>query len=138
MPKMTPDDLYAFIERDFPQVIGFGMKIETLTDDELILRLPVRTEHLRPGGTVSGPTLMTLADAGFYLLLLGRIGPVALAVTTNLNINFLRKPAADQDIIAHARFLKLGKRLAVGDVTFTSDGSDDAVAHAVLTYSIPA
>ena len=61
MPKMTPDDLYAFIERDFPQVIGFGMKIETLTDDELILRLPVRTEHLRPGGTVSGPTLMAMA-----------------------------------------------------------------------------
>jgi uncharacterized protein (TIGR00369 family) len=137
MPKMTAEQIHAFIQTDFPQVKHFDLRIERLTDDNLLLRLPVKFEHLRPGGTVSGPTLMTVADAGFYFLLLARIGPVALAVTTSLNMNFLRKAAADRDVLAEARFLKLGKRLAVGEVTFTSDGQADAVAHAVLTYSIP-
>nr|WP_280636399.1 PaaI family thioesterase [Endozoicomonas sp. G2_1] len=92
---------------------------------------------MRPGGTVSGPTLMAMADAALYVAILAEIGLVALAVTTNLNINFLRKPAADKDIIAKCQLIKLGKTLAIGDVFLYSDGDDNPVAHAVGIYSIP-
>jgi uncharacterized protein (TIGR00369 family) len=93
-------------------------------------------QSIRPGGTISGPTMMALADFTMYVGLLGSIGPVALAVTTNLNINFLRKPGA-RDLIAECRLLKLGQRLAVGEVTVRSDGQDEPVAHVTSTYSIP-
>ena len=92
---------------------------------------------LRPGGTVSGPTLMALADFAMYVVLLSRIGPVGLAVTVNLNINFLRKGHPGQDVLAAARLLKLGKRLAVGEVTMLSGTSPDPIAHVTSTYSIP-
>ena len=92
--------------------------------------------NLRPGGTVSGPTLMAMVDFGFYLLLLGRLGPVALAVTTNLNINFMRKPEP-ADLLGEGRLMKLGRSLAVGDFTIWSDGKKEPVAHATVTYSIP-
>lgn len=92
---------------------------------------------LRPGGTVSGPTLMALADLAMYVMLLSAIGPVGLAVTTNLNINFLRKGQPGQDVVAAARLLKLGKRLAVGEVILLSGTSPDPIAHVTLTYSIP-
>jgi uncharacterized protein (TIGR00369 family) len=92
---------------------------------------------LRPGGTVSGPTLMALADCAMYVVLLSAIGPVGLAVTTNLNINFLRKGAPGHDILAAARILKLGKRLAVGEVNLLSGISSDPIAHVTSTYSIP-
>lgn len=105
--------------------------------EELALRLIVAERHLRPGGTVSGPAMFGLADVAFYLALLQRIGPVALAVTTNCSIAFLRKPVAGRDLIARARMLKLGRVLAVGDVLIWSDGMDQPVAHASLTYSIP-
>ena len=95
------------------------------------------TSMLRPGGTISGPTLMALADCAMYVVLLSAIGPVALAVTTNLNINFLRKGVAGHDVIAEARLLKLGKRLAVGEVTLLSASSPDPIAHVTATYSIP-
>ena len=92
--------------------------------------------HLRPGGTISGPTLMAMVDCGFYLLLLSRLGPVALAVTTNLNINFMRKPEPG-DLLGEGRLLKLGKTLAVGDFTIWSERLEDPVAHATVTYAIP-
>jgi acyl-coenzyme A thioesterase PaaI-like protein len=92
---------------------------------------------LRLGGTVSGPTLMALADCAMYVVLLSAIGPVSLAVTTNLNINFLRKGEPSQDILAAARLLKLGKRLAVGEVNLLSGSSQDPIAHVTSTYSIP-
>jgi uncharacterized protein (TIGR00369 family) len=91
---------------------------------------------LRPGGTISGPTMMALTDFAMYVAILASVGPVPLAVTTNLNINFLRKPA-QRDLIAEAKLIKLGKRLAVGDVAIYSDGEDEMVAHATSTYSIP-
>ena len=91
---------------------------------------------LRPGGTISGPTMMALTDFAMYVAILASIGPVPLAVTTNLNINFLRKPA-QRDLIAEAKLIKLGKRLAVGDVAIYSDGEEEMVAHATSTYSIP-
>ena len=92
---------------------------------------------LRPGGTVSGPTLMALADCAMYVVLLSAIGPVGLAVTTNLNINFLRKGQPRQDVLAAAKLLKLGKRLAVGEVNLLSGTSADPIAHVTATYSIP-
>ena len=90
-----------------------------------------------PGGTVAGPVMMGVADAAIYVAILGELGIVALAVTTNLNINFLRKPVADADIIGECRLIKLGKRLAIGEVLLYSEGDDEPVAHAVGTYSIP-
>ena len=94
-------------------------------------------KHLRPGGTVSGPAIFGLVDVAFYLALLSRIGPVALAVTTSAAIDFMRKPMADADVLAQARILKLGRSLAVGDVMVFSEGQDAPVARASLTYSIP-
>jgi uncharacterized protein (TIGR00369 family) len=92
---------------------------------------------LRPGGTISGPTLMALADCAMYVVLLSAIGPVALAVTTNLSINFLRKGVPGHDVIAEGRLLKLGRRLAVGEVLLFSASSPDPIAHVTTTYSIP-
>jgi uncharacterized protein (TIGR00369 family) len=100
------------------------------------IRRKFRESSLRPGGTISGPTMMALTDFAMYVAILASVGPVALAVTTNLNINFLRKPA-QRDLIAEVKLIKLGKRLAVGDVAIYSDGEDDMVAHATSTYSIP-
>jgi len=135
MPKMTADEIADFMKKFFPQA-RMPVEIEDLRDGFLRIRVPVTDRYLRPGGTVSGPALMTIADTAMYYLVLGMIGPVALALTTNLNINFLRAPKL-ADVIAEAEMLKLGKRLAVGQVTIYSDGSKDPVAHATVTYSIP-
>lgn len=136
MPKMTVAELEAFYVTHFPQLGSNHFKIEEVADGAVRVRLRYRDLHLRPGGTISGPALMALADSAMYSLLLAMIGPVALAVTTNLNINFLRKPAP-VDVIAKAEMLKLGRRLAVGSVTMFSEGDDEPVAHATVTYSIP-
>jgi uncharacterized protein (TIGR00369 family) len=136
MPKMNAAELQAFYAEHFPQMDGYRFKIEEVEDGYVRIRLHYHDNHLRPGGTISGPTLMTLADLAMYSLLLAMIGPVALAVTTNLNINFLRKPAP-VDVIAQAESLKLGRRLAIGSVTMFSEGEEEPVAHATVTYSIP-
>lgn len=136
MLKMTIAELEAFYDEHFPLRDSFRFRIETVSERAMRLRLFYSDLHLRPGGTISGPTLMTLADTAIYSLLLAHLGPVALAVTTNLNINFLRKPAPT-DVIAQARLLKLGARLAVGDVIMFSEGDEEPVAHATVTYSIP-
>jgi uncharacterized protein (TIGR00369 family) len=136
MPKMTVAELESFYAVHFPQLEDFRFKIERVEDRFIQVRLLYHELQLRPGGTISGPTLMTLADTAMYSLLLSMIGPVALAVTTNLNINFLNKPAP-ADVIARARLLKLGSRLAVGEVEMFSEDKDEAVAHATVTYSIP-
>ena len=132
---MKLEELQAFLRQEFPQVAE-EFRVEE-AGEELALRLIVAERHLRPGGTVSGPAMFGLADVAFYLALLQRIGPVALAVTTNCSIDFLRKPAAGRDLIARARMLKLGRVLAVGDVLIWSEGMEQPVAHASLTYSIP-
>jgi acyl-coenzyme A thioesterase PaaI-like protein len=92
---------------------------------------------LRPGGTISGPSMFALADVALYVAILAQIGPVGLAVTTNMNINFLRKPPP-RDLIGETRLIKLGKRLAVGEVALYSVGDPEMVAHATGAYSIPA
>jgi fatty-acyl-CoA synthase len=135
MPTMTAEEIKGFMKKFFPQA-RMPVEIEELRDGFLRIRVGVADRHVRPGGTVSGPALMTIADTAMYYLVLAMIGPVALALTTNLNMNFLRAPKLG-DIIAETEMLKLGKRLAVGQVTIYSDGSDDPVAHATVTYSIP-
>ena len=131
---ISKDELEQFFRDEFPQS---SFEIVSLEDRSTTIRKPISHDHLRPGGTVSGPVLMEMADAALYVAILGSIGLVALAVTTNLNINFLRKPRADRDIIADCRLIKLGKTLAIGEVFLYSDGDDQPVAHATGTYSIP-
>ena len=133
MPAMNVGELQAFLDEHFPQGVG---TVEEVGHRTARMRLSTSDEHLRPGGTVSGPTMMGLADCAMYAALLGEIGPVPLAVTTNLNINFLHRPRPG-DIIAEARLLKVGKRLAVGEVSIYSEGIEDPVAHVTTTYSIP-
>lgn len=128
--------LEAFLTEAFPQVAG-DFAIEEVRPMAARVRLRVGERNLRPGGTVSGPALFALADVSVYLAVLAMIGPEALSVTTNCSIDFMRKPAADRDVIAEARLLKLGRRLAVGDVLMRSEGREDPVARATLTYAIP-
>ena len=133
--KMDVTALNAFLRSDFAQVAGMFEVIEA--GAETVIRLRVDDSHLRPGGTVSGPTMFALADVGIYLAILSRIGPVALSVTTNATIDFLRKPLAGGDLVARVRVLKLGRSLAVGDCLIYSEGEADPVARASMTYSIP-
>ena len=138
LPVMTRAEVEAFLERDFPQIHhgGRSYHVEAVGPLSACVRLAYHERHLRPGGTISGPAMMALADLTLYVAILANIGPVGLAVTTNLAFNFLRKPGRS-DLIAECRLLKLGKRLAVGEVTIRSDGDDDIVCHAMGTYSIP-
>jgi uncharacterized protein (TIGR00369 family) len=131
---MTLDEMRGFFAAEFPQST---VAIEAVGAGTARVRQTVGDGHLRPGGTVSGPVLMATADSAMYAALLGAIGPVALAVTTSLHIDFLRTPPAGRDIVADARLLKLGKRLAVGEVTLYSADQSDPVARASVTYSIP-
>ena len=134
--KMDAGALEDFLAREFPQV-GEDFAIESLSPDLLEVRLKVAERHLRPGGTVSGPSMFALADVSVYLAVLARLGPVALAVTTNCSIDFMRKPASGVDLICRCTLLKLGKLLAVGDALIFSDGREAPVARATLTYAIP-
>ena len=134
--QMDAAALQAFLARDFGQVAA-DFVVERADAAGVCLRLKVAERHLRPGGTVSGPAMFGLADVAMYLAILSRIGPVALAVTTNCSMDFMRKPTAGRDLRAEARVLKLGKTLAVGDVLVFSDGQADPVARAGLTYAIP-
>ena len=134
MTEATVESLQQLLREQFPQSDAV---LEKLGPRWARVRIPVGPQHLRPGGTVSGPTMMALADTATYLTILGEIGPVVLAVTTNLNINFMRKPTASRDVIGEAQLLKLGRRLAVAEVRIYSEGESELVAHATCTYSIP-
>lgn len=137
-PVMDVAAMEAFLDREFPQIHHGGRihSVEAVGWLTARLRCAYHARHIRPGGTISGPTIMALADLALYVAILGAIGPVALAVTTSLHFNFLRKPG-QVDLIADSKLIKLGRRLAVGEVAIRSDGSDDLVAHATGTYSIP-
>ncbi|MBT26203.1 PaaI family thioesterase [Thalassobius sp. S69A] len=134
--KMSAEDLTEFMARAFPQV-NEDFIIDAVGEMTLRLRMPIAHKHLRPGGTVSGPSMFALADCAIYLAVLAMIGPQALAVTTNCSLDFMRKPAADRDLVAECKLLKLGRVLAVGDVLIYSDGVAGPVARASMTYSIP-
>jgi uncharacterized protein (TIGR00369 family) len=135
MKKVTLQEVQALL-RGYRLDHDGHITIEELGGKSARARFRVGKQHLRPGDTVSGPALMALADVTMYAALLGEIGLQPLAVTTNLNINFLRKPA-QMDVIGEARLLKVGRRLAVGEVTLYSDGDAEPVAHVTCTYSIP-
>ncbi len=134
--QMNIDQLKDFLVQVFPQVAG-ELVIEDLGEMRIRVKLLVGDKHLRPGGTVSGPTIFTIADVSVYLALLAMIGPEALAVTTGCSMDFMRKPAANTNIIGECRLLKVGKVLAVGEVLIFSEGVEAPVARASLTYSIP-
>ena len=134
--QMSAGEIAEFLDKTFPQVTG-QFTIEDLGEMRIRVRLNVGEQHLRPGGTVSGPSIFALADCAVYMAVLAMIGPKALAVTTSSSIDFMRKPAAYADLIAECRLLKLGRVLAVGEVLVFSEGSDKPVARASLTYSIP-
>lgn len=130
----TKAEIVAFMAAEFPQNKCI---VEAVGGAAATIRHRVGEDELRPGGTVSGPVLMTVADVALYVALLGEIGIVPLAVTTSLNVNFLRKPASDKDILGVCKLMKIGKSLAFGEVALYSEGSAEPVAHAVGTYSIP-
>jgi uncharacterized protein (TIGR00369 family) len=132
---MTIAELQRFLLDAFPGAPAPYI-VEEITDHSIQMRLPVGEAHSRPGGTVSGPSLMALADCAAWLVIVGQIGPVALSVTTSLHIDFLRKPDLI-DVVARGELLKLGRRLAVAEVAMYSLGSEAVVAKAQVTYSIP-
>jgi acyl-coenzyme A thioesterase PaaI-like protein len=130
----TKAELAAFLAKEFPQT---KCTVEVVGEMGATIRHEISSAELRPGGTVSGPVLMTVADVALYVAILGEIGIVPLAVTTNLSINFMRKPPATGAVLGVCKLLKLGRSLAVGEVSLYSEGAAEPVAHAVGTYSIP-
>ena len=140
-PKSRPftlEELRAYLVEIFPEAWARGdYAIEEVGPMSATVRLKYHPDHLRPGGTISGPSMFALCDLALYVAILHEIGRVKLAVTTNVTINFLRKPEPS-DLIRRAKLMKLGKRLAVGEVALHSPGQAEMVAHATGTYSIPA
>lgn len=130
----TQEEVSTFIAREFPQT---KCVVREVGNRGAVVAHVVGVNELRPGGTVSGPVLMGVADAALYVAILGEIGIVPLTVTTSLTINFLRKPAGTRDIIGVCKLMKLGKSLAVGEVWLYSEGEPEPVAHVVGTYAIP-
>lgn len=132
----TVAEMTRYLDEVFPQVQGM-FAIDRMEADLLVMRLLSDERHLRPGGTVSGPAMFSLADVAAYVATMAQIGPEALCVTTHCSIDFMRKPVAGVDLLAEARVLKLGRSLSVTDVLLYSEGAAEPVAHASLTYSIP-
>lgn len=130
----TKDEIVAFLNEAFPQ---FSSRIESVDDQGCVIRYTPSERNLRPGGTISGPTLFAVADSALYVATLGAVGIVPLAVTTNMTINFMRRPDPDRDVIGRCTLLKVGKKLVVGEVALFSDGDDSPIAHAVGTYALP-
>lgn len=130
----TKEEIVAFMALEFPQTKCI---VEAVDETGATLSHDIGINELRPGGTVSGPVLMSIADVAIYVAILGKIGIVPLTVTTSLTINFLRKPSAEARIIADCSLMKVGRTLIVGEVSLYSEGSSDVVAHVVGTYSVP-
>ena len=137
-PAMNADAIAQLLRDEFPQFFhpGRGLSIERVDYGNIRVKRRFQEDSIRPGGTISGPTMMELADFAMYVAVFSVTGPLPMAVTTNLNINFLRKPGRG-DLVADAKLLKVGKRLVVGEVAIYSDGEGDPVAHVTSTYSIP-
>ncbi len=136
MPRITVREFEALLREGAPFAATLGVETVELTRERAVFRLPYRADFLRPGGTISGPMMMGLADLAIYGAVLAAVGKQELAVTTSLTINFLRKPPP-APLIAEARLLKLGKRLAVGEAELFSEGDPAMVAHVIATYSLP-
>ncbi|MDE0977317.1 MAG: PaaI family thioesterase [Arenicellales bacterium] len=136
MSQATIAEIQSLTREQLPFALAYGFRLEALDSGTATVRAPYSNEFLRPGGTISGPVMMGLADYALYAAVLSCIGIVELAVTTNLNINFLHRPEPG-DLLAYARIIKLGKRLAVGEVEMFVEGEEELVAHVTATYSIP-
>lgn len=134
MAGATKEEVAAFIAREFPQT---KCVLRVLGDSGATVAHDIGPDELRPGGTVSGPVLMAVADVALYVAILGEIGILPLTVTTSLTINFLRKPEATKSIVGVCKLMKVGRSLATGEVWLYSEGMPEPVAHAVGTYSIP-
>ena len=134
-PVLSAEEVAGFLDEVFPQQAGV-YRVESVGPMTAVLTQRIDDSHLRPGGTVSGPTMFAIADCAFYVAVLAMIGREALTVTTGLTINFLRKPPA-AGLRAEGRILKLGRTLATGDVLVFSEGVEGPVAHASVTYAIP-
>ena len=134
MPRITKKELQEFFDDKFPQM---DFILEEFDEKSITVKQNISELNLRPGGTISGPTMMALADFAIYAAILREVGLIELAVTTSFNINFLKKPEATRDIFAKCKLLKCGKTLAIGEVSIFSEGIEAPVAHAVGTYSIP-
>jgi len=138
MAKLSERELEQFIDDAFPEREGERhFDVVSVGDGRITLRLEPKPWMKRPGGSLSGPTLMGLADTVGYLLVAAELGPVAMAVTSNLNIHFLRRPPSDQTLFADGELLKLGSRLALSEVRLRSGDDPEPVAHATVTYAIP-
>ncbi|MFC7332165.1 PaaI family thioesterase [Rhodocista pekingensis] len=136
LPALTKEGFEAMLAESMPQVTKSGMRIDAMDHGSCRVRVSPDLHMARPGGTLSGPTMFAMADLALYGAVLSMIGPVPLAVTSHMTINFLRKPAL-KDLIAEARVLRLGKKLAYGEILLHSDGEADPVAHATGAYAIP-
>lgn len=137
MTELTAGQVQALIRAGVPMAEDIELRIDHLDGNQALVRVPFNARLVRPGGTLSGPTIMALADAAMYAVVLGRLGRVEMAVTANLNINFLAKPAP-VDLLAAARILRLSRRQAVCEVQLYSQGAeDDLVAHVTGTYALP-
>ncbi|NIM29418.1 MAG: hotdog fold thioesterase [Gammaproteobacteria bacterium] len=134
--RISAEELAEMARENVPLVGPLAMRVESVLPGAVTIRVPYRDEFVRPGGTISGPLMMAVADFAMYGVVLSLIGRVDLAVTTNLSINFLRRPSPGE-VVARARILKLGRRLAVGEVHLHAGEADDLVAHVTSTYSIP-
>jgi uncharacterized protein (TIGR00369 family) len=134
--RIGREELAALSRESLPFAGMLGVEVLSLDYGRAVMRMPFKADFLRPGGTISGPMMMGLADYALYAVVLSAIGQVELAVTTNLSINFLRKPGP-APLLAEGKLLKLGKRLAIGEVEMFSEGDPELVAHVVGTYSIP-
>lgn len=136
MSALTAEQVQGLIRQGVPMAEDIDLRIDHLDGDKAVARVPFHGKLVRPGGTLSGPTIMALADAAMYAVVLGRLGRVEMAVTANLNINFLAKPKPI-DLLAEARILRLSRRQAVCEVSLYSQGEDDPVAHVTGTYALP-
>ncbi|RMF15753.1 MAG: PaaI family thioesterase [Gammaproteobacteria bacterium] len=134
--SLTAKDVQTIIRTGVPMAEDIDLRVESLSSDHARVRVPFRAQAIRPGGTLSGPVLMSAADAAMYAAIMGALGKVEMAVTSNLNINFLKKPAP-ADLIAEATLLRLGRRLAFVEVSLFCDGDETLVAHATGSYALP-
>ena len=136
MTDITIQEIELLTLESLPFAVDYGFRVDSVSLGTSTVRAPYQESFLRPGGTISGPVIMGLADYALFVAILTKIGLVELAVTTNLNINFLRRPDPG-DLLAVANVIKIGKRLAVGQIEVYLDGEESMIAHATSTYSIP-
>ena len=136
MADITVQEIELLTLESLPFAVDYGFRVDSLGSGTSPVRAPDQESFLRPGGTISGPVIMGLADYALFVAILTKIGLVELAVTTNFNINFLQRPEPG-DLLAVASVIKIGKRLAVGEIEVYLDGEENMIAHATSTYSIP-